>query len=253
MALWKRKPQPDRTPVPDRLPRHVAIIMDGNGRWATRRGMPRAMGHRSGVEAMRAVIRESSDLGVEALTFYAFSTENWTRSKEEVGVLMALLLEYFAKELDELNENRVRIRIIGDLDGLPAPQREACRNAMGRTRDNPGLKLNLAINYGGRAELVRAARQLALEVREGKLLPEQIDEQALSDRLYTAGLPDVDLLIRTSGEQRLSNFLPFQSSYAEMMTVDALWPDFSVELYRQALQAFGKRERRFGGRPGDKP
>ncbi|HML46204.1 MAG TPA: polyprenyl diphosphate synthase, partial [Clostridia bacterium] len=143
MALWKRKPQPDWTPEPNRLPRHVAVIMDGNGRWATRRGMPRAMGHRSGVEAMRAVIRESSDLGVEALTFYAFSTENWTRSNEEVGVLMALLLEYFAKELDELNENRVRIRIIGDLDGLPAPQRGACLNAMERTRDNPGLKLNL--------------------------------------------------------------------------------------------------------------
>ena len=227
--------------------------MDGNGRWAVRRGMPRAMGHRSGVEAMRAIIRESSDLGVQALTFYAFSTENWTRSKDEVGVLMGLLLEYFAKELEELHENRVRVRILGDLDGLPAPQAEACRKAMERTRDNAGLQLNLAINYGGRAELVRAARQLALEAREGKLLPEQIDEQAVSDRLYTAGLPDVDLLIRTSGEQRLSNFLPFQSTYAEMMMVETLWPDFSVEQYRQALQTFGKRERRFGGRPGDRP
>ncbi|MCL2544699.1 MAG: isoprenyl transferase [Clostridia bacterium] len=230
------------------LPRHVAVIMDGNGRWAKRRMQPRALGHRAGVEAMRAIIRQSSDLGIEALSFYAFSTENWSRPAGEVGALMGLLVEFFGREIDELHANGVRIRILGDVDGMPEPQRGLLREAMERTGGNAGLKLNLAINYGSRAEIARAARALAERVAQGGLKPGEIDEAAFAGALYTAGLPDVDLLIRTSGEQRLSNFLLYQCAYAELVFTDTLWPDFSVEAYGRALAAFQGRERRFGGR-----
>ncbi|MEG0766732.1 MAG: isoprenyl transferase [Clostridia bacterium] len=231
-----------------RLPRHVAIIMDGNGRWAQGRGLPRSLGHRAGVEALRAIVRESSDLGIEALSLYAFSTENWKRTKEEVGALMALLLEFFSREIDELHANRVCIRILGDVNGLPAPQREAVCNAQTLTCQNDGLRLNIALNYGSRAELARAARNLAQEVADGQITPEQIDEEKLAAHLYTQGLPDVDLVIRTSGELRLSNFLLFQCSYAEFIVVDTLWPDFDVQAYHQVLRTFQTRQRRFGGR-----
>jgi len=234
--------------VPARLPRHVAIIMDGNGRWAKRRGLPRALGHRKGVEALRAVVRESSDLGIQALSLYAFSTENWKRSRAEVGVLMGLLLEFFSREIDELHANNVRIRILGDVDGLPGPQREACRNAVERTRKNTGLSLNIALNYGGRDDLVRAARSLARRVAAGELSPDAIDEAALSGALDTAGQPDVDLIIRTSGEMRLSNFLLFQAAYAELLFPETLWPDFDLAAYHAALAAYAARDRRFGGR-----
>ena len=240
---------PDALPAPDPsgLPRHVAIIMDGNGRWAKRRMRPRALGHRAGVETMRAVIRESSDLGIEALSFYAFSTENWSRPPEEVGALMGLLMEFFGREIDELHENRVRIRILGDVEGMPEPQRGALIAAMERTGENPGLKLNIAINYGARAELARAARRLAARAARGELKPEDIDEARLAGELYTAGLPEVDLLIRTSGEQRLSNFLLYQCAYAELVFADALWPDFDLAAYHAALRAYAGRNRRFGG------
>ena len=230
------------------LPRHVAIIMDGNGRWAKAHKIKVALGHRKGVEALRAIIRESSDLGIEALSLYAFSTENWRRSPQEVEALMGLLLEYFTSEIDELDEKNVRIRILGDKDGMPDKQRAALINAEARTRDNTGLNLNIAVNYGGRAELARAARRLAEKAVRGEIAPEDIGEDALAGELYTAGLPDVDLLIRTSGEMRLSNFLLYQCAYAEFLFPETLWPDFGLEDYHAALAAFAGRDRRFGGR-----
>jgi undecaprenyl diphosphate synthase len=254
MPLFKPKPSKDFAPWNPGarpLPRHIAIIMDGNGRWARRRALPREMGHRAGVDAMREVIRETGRLGVEALTFYAFSTENWSRSKEEVGTLMALLLECFQKEMDELDARGVCVRGVGDIDGLPGPQRDALRAAEARTANNQGLKLGLALNYGGRAELVQAARALAAEAASGALDPAAIDEAAFASRLTTAGLPDVDLLIRTSGEQRLSNFLLYQSAYAELVFTQVFWPDFSLEEYHRALEIYFGRRRRFGGRPED--
>jgi len=231
-----------------KLPRHVGIIMDGNGRWAKKHKAKAAFGHRSGVEALRAIIRESSDLGIEALSIYAFSTENWSRSPEEVGALMQLLLEFFASEIDELDQKQVCIRILGDIPGLPAPQREAVLRAQERTCANTGLKLNIALNYGGRAELVNACQELAQLAAEGKLQPEAIDQQMLADHLYTRGLPDVDLMIRTSGEMRLSNFLLYQCAYAEFLFPTVLWPDFAVADYHDALDAYAGRDRRFGGR-----
>ena len=231
-----------------KLPRHVAIIMDGNGRWAKAHALQVALGHRKGVEALRAVIRESSDIGIEALTLYAFSTENWRRSEAEVSALMSLLLEYFSSEIDELDEKNVCIRILGDKAGLPQPQREAVIKAEERTKENTGLKLNIAINYGARAEIVTAARLLAERVKAGKMAASDIDEKAFADALYTHDLPDVDLLIRTSGEMRLSNFLLYQCAYAEMVFPKVLWPDFSLEDYHVALDTFGSRDRRFGGR-----
>ena len=232
---------------PSRLPRHVAIIMDGNGRWATGRGLPRSAGHAAGTEALRDIIRASDDWGVEALSLYAFSTENWARSKEEVNALMSLLLKYFNSEIDELDEKNVRITILGDVNGLPEPQREAVCNAMTRTKENTGLKLNIALNYGGRAELTRAARLLAEQVRAGALQPEDITEDLFAAQLYTADSPDVDLMIRTSGELRTSNFLPWQMTYAEMVFDSVNWPDFTREEYRKCLQIYADRDRRFGG------
>lgn len=231
-----------------KLPRHVAIIMDGNGRWAKAHALQVALGHRKGVEALRGVIRESSDIGIEALTLYAFSTENWRRSEAEVSALMGLLLEYFSSEIDELCEKNVCIRILGDKQGLPAPQREAVIKAEERTKDNTGLKLNIAINYGARAEIVTAVRALAEKVKAGQMDAQDIDEKIFADALYTHDLPDVDLLIRTSGEMRLSNFLLYQCAYAEMVFPKVLWPDFSLEDYHAALNTFGSRDRRFGGR-----
>ncbi|MBR4711314.1 MAG: isoprenyl transferase [Clostridia bacterium] len=230
------------------LPRHVGIIMDGNGRWAKKHRLAIALGHRSGTENLREIIRHTDDLGIHALSLYAFSTENWRRSAEEVAALMQLILDFFASEIDELDEKHVRITILGDKSALPQRQRDTLLEAERRTGANTGLRLNIAINYGGRAELTRAARQLAEEVKAGRLDPEAIDEDALGARLYTAGQPDVDLLIRTSGEMRLSNFLLWQCAYAEFLFPEALWPDFSVADYDAALQEFARRNRRFGGR-----
>ncbi len=230
------------------LPRHVAIIMDGNGRWAKQHKIKIALGHRTGVEALRAIIRESSDLGIEALSLYAFSTENWKRDPAEVEALMGLLLEFFTSEIDELDEKNVCIRILGDKDGMPPRQRQALIDAEERTKNNTGLRLNIAINYGSRAELARAARNLARKAVQGDIDPEKIGEEALSAELYTRGLPDVDLLIRTSGEMRLSNFLLFQCAYAEFVFPEVLWPDFDLKAYHEALDTFASRDRRFGGR-----
>ena len=232
----------------ERLPRHVAIIMDGNGRWAQQHKLRIALGHQAGVESLRDIIRESSDLGIDTLSLYAFSTENWRRSPAEVSALMGLLLRYFESEIDELDRKNVCIRILGDKAGLPEAQRNAVMAAEERTKGNTGLRLCIALNYGGRQEIVRAARSLACKLRDGLIDESMIDEQAFSDELYTAGLPDVDLLIRTSGEQRLSGFLLWQCAYAEFEFPSTLWPDFSLEDYHRARDEYQRRDRRFGGR-----
>lgn len=237
--------------VTGQLPRHVAIIMDGNGRWAKKHALKISLGHRQGVEALRDIIRESSDCGIEALSIYAFSTENWQRSKEEVDALMKLIDEFFASEIDELDEKRVAIRILGDKKGLPDRQRQTVENAEKRTGKNTGLHLNIALNYGSRAEVVRAVKEISSLVRNGVIASEDVTEALLCEHLYTKGLPDVDLLIRTSGEMRLSNFLLYQCAYAEFMFPEVLWPDFTVTHFRQALASFAGRNRRFGKRESE--
>ena len=229
---------------PDRIPRHVAVIMDGNGRWAKARGQMRGVGHRAGVDALRDVIRFSSDAGVEALTVFAFSTENQKRPPEEIGILCGLLIEYFKKEIDELDANKVCIRSIGDLSWFPQNVQEAVRNAEARTAANPGLKLNIALNYGSQAEIIRAMQLAAKTAARENRVPTQADFEA---NLYTAGLPPVDLLIRTSGEERISNFLLYQLAYAELYFTDIYWPDFTKAEYIKALTAYAGRSRRFGG------
>lgn len=233
--------------LPEKMPKHVGIIMDGNGRWAVQRGLPRSAGHAAGTEALREIIRATDDWGISALTIYAFSTENWSRDKEEVGALMGLLLKYFSSEIDELHEKNVRITILGDVYGMPSPQKEALIRAMERTGNNTGLRLNIALNYGGRAEIIRAARNLADMAVSGDIKPEDINEAMFSNMLYTKGLPDVDLLIRTSGEIRLSNFLPWQTTYAEMVFNNVLWPDYTREVYLEDIRTYASRDRRFGG------
>ena len=231
-----------------KLPAHVAIIMDGNGRWAKKHKLSVSRGHRQGTETLREIIRHTDDLGIGALSLYAFSTENWSRSEEEVAALMQLILDFFASEIDELDAKNVRILIMGDKGGLPEKQRETLIEAENRTKKNTGLHLNIAVNYGGRAELVRAAKEIATLVRNWTMREDEITEQTVSDHLYTRGQPDVDLLIRTSGEQRLSNFLLYQNAYAEFIFPTVLWPDFTVHDYDAALDAFAHRERRYGGR-----
>ena len=231
-----------------RLPRHIGIIMDGNGRWAKAHALQVALGHNAGMQAMRNIIRDANDIGIPVLTLYAFSTENWSRSKAEVDALMALLLTYFHQDIDELVEKSVRILVLGDKDGLPAPQRDALYAAEERTKGGTRLTLCLAVNYGSRAEIARAAKQLAADVQSGLLSAEAIDEEALSARLYTKGLPDVDLLIRTSGELRQSNFLLWQCAYAEFVFPEKLWPDFTVADFHECIAVYQRRSRRFGGR-----
>jgi undecaprenyl diphosphate synthase len=229
------------------LPHHVAIIMDGNGRWAQRRTLPRSMGHRAGVEALRKIVKTCSKLNIEVLTVYAFSTENWSRPKDEVGVLMKLLTEYLRKELNELHNNNVLIRAIGILEELPVEAQHELEHAMEKTRNNTGLILNLALNYGGRSEIIQAVKKLSLDVLSGKQLIENINEKTFSETLFTKGLPDPDLMIRTSGEMRLSNFLLWQLAYTEIVVVDELWPDFGEKELLAAIIAYQQRDRRFGG------
>ena len=232
----------------DKLPEHVAIIMDGNGRWARKHKLSVSRGHRQGTETLREIIRHTDDLGIRALSLYAFSTENWNRSEEEVAALMQLILDFFASEIDELDAKNVRILILGDKSGLPEKQRETLKEAERRTEKNTGLRLNIAVNYGGRAELVKAAREIATLAANGSLPVDRITEETISEHLYTRGQPDVDLLIRTSGEKRLSNFLLYQNAYAEFVFPEVLWPDFTVHDYDLALDAYAHRERRFGRR-----
>ncbi len=245
--LWKLS-QAEKIGDPAKLPKHVAIIMDGNGRWAKQHKLSVSRGHRQGTETLREIIRHTDDLGIQALSLYAFSTENWSRPPEEVAALMQLILDFFASEIDELDEKNVRILILGDKSRLPEEQRKTLLEAEERTAGNTGLHLNIAVNYGSRAELVKAVREIAEEVRDGRLDSAAIDEETISDHLYTAGQPEVDLLIRTSGEMRLSNFLLYQNAYSEFVFPEVLWPDFTVEEYDRCLAEFEGRHRRYGKR-----
>ncbi|HYD36615.1 MAG TPA: isoprenyl transferase [Allosphingosinicella sp.] len=231
-----------------RVPRHVAIIMDGNGRWAKARGLPRAAGHRQGAEAARKVLRAAGEAGVECLTLYAFSSENWRRPEDEINDLMGLLRFYISRELEALHREGIRLRILGDHNAFQADVAKLVDRAVERTAGNGRMTLAIALNYGARAELVQAARRLAGRAAAGEIEPAAIDEAMVEAALDTAGLPPLDLLIRTSGEQRLSNFLLWQSAYAELLFVDTLWPDFDGDALRSALAEYSSRERRFGGR-----
>jgi undecaprenyl diphosphate synthase len=233
---------------PDRLPAHVAIIMDGNGRWARRRGLPRAAGHKAGVEPVRNTVETCSRLGIRALTLYAFSVENWKRPRAEVDTLWRLLRIYLHRELPEIIRNDIRFTCIGRIDELPSQVRMELDTAIHETAGNRGMRLNVAINYSGRAELVHAMNNIITEARtEGRLDSLSVDEDSITSRLYTAGLPDPDLLIRTSGEMRLSNFLLWQIAYAELYVTDTLWPDFGRSDLFHAILDYQKRDRRFGG------
>jgi undecaprenyl diphosphate synthase len=230
------------------VPRHVAIIMDGNGRWAKARGLPRAAGHRQGAEAARKVLRAAGEAGVECLTLYAFSSENWKRSRGEVSDLMGLLRFYIKAELDALHREGVRLKIIGDHRAFPRDLVRMIDEAVEKTAGNSRITLAIALNYGARTELAKAARRLAEKAMANEIAPDAIDEAAIDEALDTASLPPLDLLIRTSGEHRLSNFLLWQAAYAELLFVDTLWPDFDGEALRRAFADYGGRERRFGGR-----
>ena len=232
---------------PQRLPAHVAVIMDGNGRWAQSRGLPSVMGHRAGVEALKTTLRRCSDWGVKALTAYAFSTENWSRPGDEVNFLMTLFERVLERELQALESERVRIRFLGDLEPLPSRLQSLIEEATNRTALNDGIHFNVCTNYGGRHELVLAARRLAERAASGELEPSEIDEHTLADELFTAGEIDPDLLIRTSGEHRISNFLLWQLAYAEIHVTDVLWPDFDREALVGAFLDYQSRTRRFGG------
>lgn len=227
---------------PPGVPRHVAIIMDGNGRWAKARGLPRAAGHRAGAEAARVTLRAAGEAGVECLTLYAFSSENWRRPAQEISELTGLLRFYIQKELDSLHREGIRLQILGDHTAFEPDVAKMVDKAVARTAGNSRMTLAIALNYGARAELVRAVRAVART-----LAPEEIDEAAIERALDTSGLPPLDLLIRTSGEQRLSNFLLWQAAYAELLFVDTLWPDFDGDALRAALAEYARRERRYGG------
>jgi undecaprenyl diphosphate synthase len=252
---WRRRPEPEASSERELaelvrsqpVPAHVAIIMDGNGRWAARRGFPRIAGHHEGVKTARATVRAADAVGVRYLTLYAFSTENWNRPEDEVSMLMTLLERTVQSELPELMERNVRLRVIGRTDGVPSGVRRGIDRVVEGTRDNTGLQLMMAFNYGGRDELLDAFRRLAIEVREGRLDPEAIGEKDVSKALYTADIPDPDLLIRTSGEMRVSNFLLWQIAYTELWMTPDFWPDFGPRTLYRAIADFQGRTRRFGG------
>jgi len=232
---------------PVNFPEHIAIIMDGNGRWAKQRGLPRSLGHKAGVEALKEIVRYSSNIGIKILTVYAFSTENWARPVEEVDYLINILLvEYMKKEIDELNKNNVKIRILGDIEQLPVSTKKQIIEAVELTKNNSGLKFNIALNYGGRKEIVDAVKKIAEMIAREEIKTTDIDEKLLADCLYTSGDKDPDLIIRTSGEMRISNFLIWQSAYSELYFSDVLWPDFNKDNLKQAIDDYMKRDRRFG-------
>ncbi len=229
------------------MPQHVAVIMDGNGRWAARRGLPKIEGHRAGIKAAEETMKAAGDLGVKVLTLYTFSTENWKRPKAEVSALFGLLEHYLESEGDKLLKNNIRFQIIGRLRELPDSLRKKLETQIEKTKNNTGIILNLALNYGGRQEIVDAVRNIAKDAHEGKLAPGDIDEKLFADHLYTKDLPDPDLVIRTSGEFRVSNFLLWQIAYSEICVVEKLWPDFGKEDFKKCVSSYQARERRFGG------
>lgn len=230
----------------DRLPNHVAVIMDGNGRWAKRQGLQRIMGHRRGVDALKNILRCCKDWGISALTAYAFSTENWGRPSEEVEFLMMLFERVLRRELAEMIEEDVRIRFVGNLAGLPQSLQAEIQRSMTATKDNLSVQFTIATNYGGRQEILHACRAIATQVQQGKIDPEGVDEELFERHLYTKGLPSPDLLIRTSGEMRISNFLLWQMAYAEIYVTQTAWPDFDREEFHEALRVYQNRDRRFG-------
>ena len=232
----------------EKLPEHIAIIMDGNGRWAKLRGLPRSFGHKAGVEALKEIVRYCSDIGIDILTVFAFSTENWTRPAEEVDYLINILLvEFLKKEIDELYKNNVKIKILGDIDSLSYSTKSQIYEAINMTEKNTGLQFNIALNYGGRNEIINAVREISKKILSSDIRENDIDEKLLSDYLYTAGDKDPDLIIRTSGEKRISNFLIWQGAYSELYFSDVLWPDFRKRNLIEAIDEYGRRNRRFGG------
>ncbi len=245
MSLFGKK---EETKVDySRLPEHIAIIMDGNGRWASSRGLPRSLGHGPGAETFRTIATYCREIGIRYLTVYAFSTENWKRPAEEVSAIMGLLKKYLLEAVADMEKEKVRFVFFGDLGALPAELGELCRQVQRDSARFEGCQVNICLNYGGRDEILRAARSFAADCAAGRAKPEELTEAAFSQRLWSAGVPDPDLVIRTSGELRLSNFLPWQSAYAEFYVTDVNWPDFSKEELRKALAAYQSRQRRFGG------
>ncbi len=232
----------------EQIPRHVAIIMDGNGRWAKKRGLERVEGHKAGADAVERILEASKKFGIRYLTFYAFSTENWKRSAEEVGALMELLTMFLHEKCETLIKNRIRLLVTGRLDGMPEEPRKALKEVIRKTSEHYDYTLILALNYGGRAEIADAAKQIASDAAAGKIKPEQVDESLFSKYLYQPEVPDPDLMIRTSGEMRLSNFLLWELSYSELYVTDVLWPDFGEKELAEALESYASRDRRFGGR-----
>jgi len=231
-----------------KLPEHIAIIMDGNGRWAKLRELPRSFGHKAGVEALKEIVRYCSDIGINILTVFAFSTENWTRPAEEVDYLINILLvEFLKKEIDELYKNNVKIKILGDIDSLSYSTKTHIYKAINMTNNNTGLQFNIALNYGGRNEIIDAVKAISKKILSGEIKEKDIDEKMLSNYLYTAGDKDPDLIIRTSGEKRISNFLIWQGAYSELYFSDVLWPDFRKVNLIEAIDEYGQRNRRFGG------
>jgi len=228
------------------LPRHIAIIMDGNGRWAKRRGLPRIAGHKAGVKTVKRIVEAAGELKLSILTLFTFSTENWQRPREEVSAIMNLLYETTKRELNELEKNNVKLITTGKIEELSLRRKEILEKAIQRTKDNTGLVLNLALNYSGRSEILDAVKKISLDISSGIIKPEGMDEKLFSSYLYTKELPDPDLLIRTSGEMRLSNFMLWQTSYTELYVTEVLWPDFSVNDFYQAIWAYQNRQRRFG-------
>jgi len=228
------------------IPSHVAIIMDGNGRWAKKRMLNRVQGHRKGAETVRTIVECCREIGISILTLYAFSTENWQRPKVEVAALMSLLAKFLKSEQKNMLDNNIRLNAIGQIERLPEHVRQALHEAMTLTKNNEGMLFNLALSYGGRAEIVRMVRDVAIKAKEGRIDPDSITYEVVSDHLYTKGMPDPDLLIRTSGEMRISNFLLCQIAYTEIFVTDTLWPDFSKEEFLRILHDYQQRERRFG-------
>ncbi|QQK80230.1 isoprenyl transferase [Salicibibacter cibi] len=233
--------------VKTEVPPHVAIIMDGNGRWALKRGMPRNIGHREGMKTIHRIAETANDMGVEVLTLFAFSSENWLRPKTEVDFILRLPERFLSSELPKLQANNVQVRVIGAVEDLPSHTKKAVETAMLETADNDGIILNLALNYGGRSEIVQAVKRLSTEVEQGRYQAEDITEEMISDKLYTSDFPDPDLLIRTSGEIRLSNFMLWQMAYSEFWFTDVLWPDFNADDFAEAISVFQQRKRRYGG------
>ncbi len=229
------------------IPQHVAIIMDGNGRWAKKRHLPKIAGHRAGARSAREAIEAAREIGIKALTLYTFSAENWKRPKSEVNLIFRLLEEYLDREEDKLNENNIKFSVLGDIAVLPDGLRRSIERVTLSTSGNTGLALNLALNYGGRQEILRASRDIAKETALGRVDPDKIDEKLFSDYLYTKNLPDPELVIRTSGEHRISNFLLWQIAYAELYIIKKLWPDFKKSDFKKAIAEYRSRERRFGG------